>query len=98
MFGLGTTELIIIGVIIIFLFGAKRIPEIGRGLGQSLKEFNKVKKDLEQTSDANDIDGENGNDSILGKTITGKVIDQVPVVKKAVDINKKVNIIKKIIS
>ena len=98
MFGLGTTELIIIGVIIIFLFGAKRIPEIGRGLGQSLKEFNKVKKDLEQTSDANNTDEENGNDSILGQTITGKVIDQVPVVKKAVDINKKVNMVKKIIS
>ncbi|MBW1942437.1 MAG: twin-arginine translocase TatA/TatE family subunit [Deltaproteobacteria bacterium] len=33
MFGLGTTELIVIGVIVFLIFGAKRIPEIGKGLG-----------------------------------------------------------------
>jgi Sec-independent protein translocase protein TatA len=30
MFGLGTTELLIIGLIVLFIFGAKRLPEIGR--------------------------------------------------------------------
>jgi sec-independent protein translocase protein TatA len=46
MFGLGAGELIIVGVILFLLFGAKRLPEIGKGLGGALKEFRKVKKDL----------------------------------------------------
>lgn len=37
--GLGTTELIIGLVIVLFLFGAKRLPEIGRSLGEGIREF-----------------------------------------------------------
>lgn len=46
MFGLGATELIIIAVILFFLFGAKRLPEIGKGLGGAIREFRKVKGEL----------------------------------------------------
>lgn len=46
MFGLGVSELIIIGVIILLIFGARRLPEIGRGLGKTLKEVKNVSKDL----------------------------------------------------
>ena len=46
MFGLGTTELVIIGAIIFVIFGAKRIPEIGKGLGGALKEFRSIKKEI----------------------------------------------------
>ena len=45
MFGLGTTELIVIGVIIFLIFGAKRIPEIGKGLGGAIREFRNIKKE-----------------------------------------------------
>jgi len=41
MFGLGTTELIIILVIVVILFGASRLPEIGRGIGEAIKNFKK---------------------------------------------------------
>jgi len=41
MFGLGTTELIVILVIVVVLFGAKRLPELGRGVGEGLKNFKK---------------------------------------------------------
>ena len=41
MFGLGAQELLLILVIILVLFGAKRIPEIARGLGKSMTEFKK---------------------------------------------------------
>jgi len=41
MFGLGATELIIILVIVIILFGASRLPEIGRGIGEAIKNFKK---------------------------------------------------------
>ncbi|MFN3535508.1 MAG: twin-arginine translocase TatA/TatE family subunit [Desulfatiglandales bacterium] len=50
MFGLGSSELIIIAIIIFLLFGAKRLPEVGRGLGQAIKEFRKVKKEVSEES------------------------------------------------
>ena len=45
--GLGSTELIIIFLIIFFLFGGKKIPEIAKGLGQAMKEFRQSAKDDE---------------------------------------------------
>lgn len=41
MFGLGVTELIIILVIVVVLFGGSRLPEIGRGVGDAIKNFKK---------------------------------------------------------
>jgi sec-independent protein translocase protein TatA len=39
--GLGTTELILILVIVLILFGAKKLPEIGSGLARGIKSFRK---------------------------------------------------------
>jgi len=39
MFGFGATELLIILVIVIVIFGATRLPQIGRGLGEGIKNF-----------------------------------------------------------
>ena len=39
MFGLGAQELIVIFAIVFLLFGAKRLPEIGTGIGKALKNF-----------------------------------------------------------
>ncbi|MDI6797534.1 MAG: twin-arginine translocase TatA/TatE family subunit [Desulfatibacillaceae bacterium] len=39
MFGLGMTELIIILVIVLIIFGAGKLPEIGSGLGRGIKNF-----------------------------------------------------------
>ncbi len=39
MFGLGATELLIILAICVLLFGARRLPEIGSGLGKAIKGF-----------------------------------------------------------
>ena len=46
MFGLGPTELILVAVIVVVLFGAKRLPGIGKGLGGALREFRSVKHEL----------------------------------------------------
>ena len=42
MFGIGTTELILILVIILIIFGVGKLPNIGSGLGQAIKNFKKA--------------------------------------------------------
>ena len=46
--GLGTTEVIIIAIFVLVFFGAKRIPELARGLGQGIKEFRQASKDIKK--------------------------------------------------
>lgn len=47
MFGLGAQELLLILLVILLLFGAKRIPEIARGLGKGMSEFKKAMRETE---------------------------------------------------
>lgn len=44
MFGLGGGEMILIVLAIVLLFGGKKIPELMRGIGQGIREFNDAKK------------------------------------------------------
>ncbi|MCH7646876.1 MAG: twin-arginine translocase TatA/TatE family subunit [Nitrospinae bacterium] len=46
MFGLGMQELIIILLIGLLVFGANKLPEIGRGLGKGIREFRKASSEL----------------------------------------------------
>jgi sec-independent protein translocase protein TatA len=48
MFGLGSQEIILILIVILVLFGAKKIPEMMQGLGKGIREFKKATKDVEQ--------------------------------------------------
>lgn len=51
MFGLGLQEILIIALIVLLLFGGKKIPELMKGLGKGVKSFkegmNEVEKDLD---------------------------------------------------
>jgi sec-independent protein translocase protein TatA len=45
MFGLGLPELLIILVIVVLLFGAGRLPQIGSGIGEGIRNFKKAMKE-----------------------------------------------------
>jgi sec-independent protein translocase protein TatA len=55
MFGLGPTELLIILAILVLLFGAKKLPEIGSGIGSAIKNFkagiSEERKEIDVTPD-----------------------------------------------
>jgi len=104
MFGLGVPELIIIGIIILLIFGAKRIPEIGKGIGGAIREFRNIGKEIQgpksktkKSKSKNLIEEKNDTVSSIEAKVAKKVIEQVPGAKKVMEINDKVNKVKEII-
>ena len=96
MFGLGLPELIIIGGIIVLIFGAKKLPEIGKGIGGAIKEFRNVRKEI-SLSDKEEGKNEKGEEKkSLENKLVERVIEEVPAVKKGLAIKKKADKIKKI--
>ena len=61
--GIGATEILIVFLIILVLFGAKRIPELARGLGQGMKEFRQASKDIKKELDDANQDINSGMES-----------------------------------
>jgi TatA/E family protein of Tat protein translocase len=59
MFGIGPPELIVIFLIILILFGAKRLPELAKSLGRSINEFKNasqnIKEELDISKDDNNL-------------------------------------------
>ena len=57
--GIGMWELLIIFLILFILFGAKRLPELGKSLGKGIRDFKKTMKEIEE-----DIGVDEVNESI----------------------------------
>jgi len=102
MFGLGVPELIIIAIIIFLIFGAKKIPEIGKGIGGAIREFKNIGKEISGTKSKpknakNALVEVNDQQPSIEAKLAKKVLEQVPGAKKVMEINDKVNKVKEII-
>ena len=114
MFGLGVPEIIVIAIIILLIFGAKRLPIIGESLGKTVKEIRNAKKEINsiKKSEANkEVDKSNESETQspesdiidtvqqkVTKQVTDKLLGQVPGIKQAKQLKDKADKIKKIVS
>ena len=53
MFGMGPWELALIFLVVLLLFGAKRLPDIAQGMGKGIREFKKAVKDTQDEIKSN---------------------------------------------
>jgi len=80
MFGLRPQELLIILLIVVILFGAKKLPQVARGMGQSLRIF---KSETRTLSDENEDDQGKADDEVRAiesprPTQTAEQVEQAP--------------------
>jgi sec-independent protein translocase protein TatA len=63
MGNLGTTEILLILLVVLIFFGAKKIPELAQGLGKGIREFKKATREVQDdvTSEVKKLDEDQGN-------------------------------------
>lgn len=52
--GIGMSEILVIVLVVLILFGSKRLPELARGLGKGMREFRKAAEDVKREIDISD--------------------------------------------
>jgi len=93
MFGLGFQEILLILVIIFLLFGVKRLPDIGKGLGETMREIRKIKEE-KKTGKEKDKEKEKNQeinrDNQKGNLISEikKEVEEIPGLKEAKEIKE----------
>jgi sec-independent protein translocase protein TatA len=63
MFGLGGGELLLIFLFALIFIGPKKLPELAKGLGRALKEFQKAKDDVMHSANSTITDSDNDNNT-----------------------------------
>ena len=82
MFGLGPMELIIVFLIILLVFGAKRIPEIAQGLGKGITEFKKAAREVTDELDVSKTTNNTSSTSQVKNELKNQTTNQSSVKKE----------------
>jgi len=95
MFGLGLPEILVILVIFLVLFGAKRLPQIGEGLGKTVKELRKIRGE-KKAEKGIEKEKEKGNQK--GNLISDlkKEVEEIPGLKEVKDLKETADKVKSI--
>jgi sec-independent protein translocase protein TatA len=91
MFGLGLPEILVILVILFLLFGAKKLPQIGEGLGKTVRELRKIR-------DERRADKKRGKEDQKRNIIADlkKEVNEIPGLKEAREIKEAADKVKNI--
>ena len=89
MFGLGFQEILLILVILFLLFGVRKLPEIGKGLGETMREIRKI-RDERKTGKEKEKDKEKDKEDQKGNLISDikKEVEEIPGLKEAKEIKE----------
>jgi sec-independent protein translocase protein TatA len=91
MFGLGFQEILLILVILFLLFGVKKLPEIGKGLGETMKEIKKIRSERKPGKEK-DKEDQKGN--LISDIKKG--VEEIPGLKEAKEIKETADKVKNI--
>jgi len=95
MFGLGLPEILVILVIFLFLFGAKKLPQMGEGLGKTLRELRKIRNG-KKTEKEKEKGKEKGNQKENLISDLKKEVEEIPGLKEAREIKEAADKLKNI--
>jgi sec-independent protein translocase protein TatA len=93
VFGLGWPEILVILVIFLFLFGAKKLPQIGEGLGKTIKELRKIRGE-KRTEKETVKEKEKGNQKGNLVSDLKKEVEEIPGLKEVKQIKETADKIK----
>jgi sec-independent protein translocase protein TatA len=91
MFGLGFQEILLILVILFLLFGVKKLPEIGKGLGETMKEIKKIRSERKPGKEK-DKEDQKGN--LISDIKKG--VEEIPGLKEVKEIKETADKVKNI--
>ncbi len=98
MFGLGFQEILLILVIIFLLFGVKRLPDIGKGLGETMREIRKIRDERKTGKEEKEKEKEKEKENQKGNVISEikKEVEEIPGLKEAKQIKEAADKVKSI--
>jgi TatA/E family protein of Tat protein translocase len=95
MFGLGLPEILVILVIFLFLFGAKKLPQMGEGLGKTFRELRKFRNGKKaETEKGKEKEKENQKGNLISDL--KKEVEEIPGLKEAREIKEAADKLKNI--